>query len=190
MDALTSMKNKLMPLNLYILENSHIEDELYVYAVELDRLRAETDRILREGFLDTAEEEGLSEREQMYGRARGDLSSEKRRELIKKRFSLGLGDFTVDGIKTALDSFNLQYTIVEYPSLLKVYVNASGDYTDEEERWIEEQAQKTVPSHLEFQLLFDTLSWEELDASDRTFSVMDAENLSWEQLDRRKEIST
>ena len=131
MDTLTSMKKKLSPLGLYRLQNSNIADELYVYAMELDRLREESDRILSEAFLSTAQDEGLSMRERMYGKPREELTVNTRREMIEKRFCLGLSDFTLDGLRTALDSFRLTYTICEYPALNKLIVLAQGDYAVE-----------------------------------------------------------
>ena len=184
MNALTSMKKKLRPLGLYRLENSNVEDELYVYGLELDRLRTESDRLLREMFLQTAQEEGLSQLERMFSRPRTELSAATRREMLQKRFSLGLSDFTVNGLTTALDSFHLSYTICEYPSLNKLTVLAQGNYSESEQRWIEEEAQKFVPLHLEFQLAFNSLSWDEIDGRDLTYANFDSENRSWESLDK------
>lgn len=186
MNALTSMKQKLGPLGLYRLSRSHIEDELYVYAAEFDRLRAETDRMLREMFLITAQEEGLSEWERLFSRPRTELSVQVRREMLMKRFDLGLSDFTLEGLRTALDSYHLSYTICEYPSLNKLIVLAWGDYSESEERWITEEAEKFVPLHLEFQLAFNSLSWDEIDGRDLSYAAFDDENRSWETLDRLK----
>lgn len=184
MDALTSMKKKLAPLGLYKLEHSHIEDELVVYAIELDRLRAESDRLLREAFLSNAEEEGLSMTERLFSRPRTELSVQTRRQMLLNRLCLGLSDFTLAGLRKALDSFHLSYTICEYPSLNKLVVLAQGDYPESEERWIEQEAEKFVPLHLEFQLDFNSLSWEEIDVRDLTYSAFDSENRTWKALDK------
>lgn len=186
MDALTSMKKKLRPLGLYRLENSHIEDELYVYALELDRLREESDRLLREAFISTAEEEGLEEIEKMFSRPRTELSVETRREMLRKRLSLGLSDFTPDGLKEALDSFHLSYTIHEYPLQNKLIVLAEEEYSESEEKWIEQEAQKFVPLHLDFQLAFHSMSWDEIDLRALTYAAFENENRTWEELDRLK----
>ena len=184
MNALTSMKKKLSPLGLYRLDHSHIEDELYVYALELDRIREESDRLLREMFLSTAMEEGLSMMERMFSRPHTQLSVQTRREMLQKRLCLGLSDFTLEGLRTALDSFHLSYTICEYPSLNKLVVLAQGDYPENEEKWIESEAQKFVPLHLEFQLDFNSLSWEEIDGRDLTYATFDSENRTWKTLDK------
>ncbi len=187
MDALTSMKEKLSPLGIYQLFDSNIEDELYVYACELDRLRERSDVLLREAFVSTAEDEGLSVIEKIYGRERTDLPLETRRDLIKKRLSVGLSDFTPEGIRTALESFDFDYLITEYPTLCKLNILATAEYTEAEERWIEREVQRIIPSHIEFQLVFNTLSWDQLDAFDRSFAQIEYEDLSWEESDRRKE---
>ena len=184
MNALTSMKKKLSPLGLYRLDHSHIEDELYVYALELDRIREESDRLLREMFLSTAMEEGLSMMERMFSRPHTQLSVQTRREMLQKRLCLGLSDFTLEGLRTALDSFHLSHTICEYPSLNKLVVLAQGDYPENEEKWIESEAQKFVPLHLEFQLDFNSLSWEEIDGRDLTYATFDSENRTWKTLDK------
>lgn len=183
MDALTSMKKKLAPLGLYRLSYSRIEDELYVFALELDRLRAQSDRLLREAFLQTAQEEGLSMLERMFSRPHTELSAQTRREMLRKRMRLGLSDFTLEGLQTALDSFHLEYTICEYPAQNKLVVLAQGDYTRSEQQWIREETEKFVPLHLEFQLDFNSLSWEEIDSRNLTYAAFENENRTWKALD-------
>ena len=48
---------------------------------------------------------------------------------------------------------------------------------------LKEEVEKIVPAHLEFQLVFNTLTWSELDARDKTFAQLDSDDLEWDQID-------
>ena len=97
--------------------------------------------------------------------------------------SLGEGDFTPAGIRKALDSFGLEYVISEFPTLNRLNIEAQTDYSKAEQAFISREVSKTVPAHLEFQLVFNTLTWNELDARNKTFSALDNDNLMWEEID-------
>lgn len=186
MESLTSLKKALGATGLYRLDGSNVEKELIVYAEELDRLNEKLGEMYREAFIETAQGYGLAEYEKIFSRERDSLSADKRRELIEKRMSLTLADFTRKGIEKALESFSLGFVMTEYPTLLKLNIIAQGDYTAAEEDWIREQTAKIIPAHLEFQMVFNTLSWDEMDEKERIFSEWDALKMTWNDLDNMK----
>ena len=178
-----SMKRALAPLEIYRSNAVQLRHELRVYADEIERLYDYLDAMLPEGFIATATDRGLREYEELFGPAQDSLSTAERRERLLKRLTLGEGDFTPAGIRKALDSFGLDYTISEFPTLNRLNIIAQTDYTKAEQAFIANETAKIVPAHLEYQMVFNTLMWSELDALNKTFSALDSENLRWEEID-------
>lgn len=183
MSACDKMKAALSAVRLYDTDAPHLSAELSAYGDELDRMQAQLDGLLPERFLLTAGDMGLSAYEEMFGPARRELSLADRRRLLHLRTTLGGGDFTPAGIRQALDSFGLEYVIAEFPTLDRLNILAQTDYTKAQQKLIRQETEKIIPAHLEFQLVFNTLTWAQLDARDMTFSALDNDNLTWEQID-------
>ncbi len=181
--VLDSLKKSLAPLHIYRANAKHLSCELRVYAEELERLYAELEALLPERFIATATDLGLREYEELFGPARDELSAQERRERLHLRLSLGEGDFTPAGIRKALDSFGLEYTISEFPALNRLNVEAQTSYTKAEQAFISREVEKIIPSHLEFQMVFNTLTWNGLDARNKTFAALDNDNLRWKDID-------
>jgi len=181
--VLQSMKRALSPLEIYRTNAPNLLNELKTYADEIELLYTQLDELLPEGFLTTATGIGLREYEELFGPEMTSLSAAERRNRLKLRMSLGEGDFTPTGIRKALDSFGLEYTISEFPTLNRLNIIAQANYTKAQQAFIRREVEKIVPAHLEFQLVFNTLMWSELDARDKTFSALDNDNLRWEQID-------
>ena len=183
-----SMKASVAPLKIYGEQALNLDLELRVYAEEIELLYSQLDSMFRERFIGTAQNEGLTVYEELFGPERSNESVERRREMLNLRMNLGEGDFTPGGIKKALDSLGLDSIISEYPELQKLNIIAvTEDYTLEEQAFIEREIAKIVPAHLEFQITFNTLTWGQLDDMDRSFYDIDAENLTWKQADTRTE---
>lgn len=177
------MKEHLGAIGLYA-ENAAVSDtELRIYAAEMERLYDALRTAIGERFIATAQDEGLRVYEELFGPPRDDLSTARRRELLTLRLNLGEGDFTPAGIRKALDSFGLSYTISEYPLYSRLNIIAQTDYTKAEQAFIRQEVYKILPAHLLVQMVFNTLTWSELDAMNKRFSTIDAENLTWEQID-------
>lgn len=181
--VLQSMKRAMLPLGIYRKNAENLTNELKVYADEIERLYTEIDALIPEGFITTATGIGLKEYEELFGPEQDSLSPQTRRERLLGRMNLGEGDFTPAGIRKALDSFGLEYTISEFPTLNRLNIVAQTDYSKAEQTFIKEEVEKIVPAHLEFQLVFNTLTWSELDARDKTFAQLDSDDLEWDQID-------
>lgn len=174
-----------LPVGVYGGDPDALCDELKAYAAELELLYGELKRIFRERFITTAEDEGLRAYEVLFGPDRTGESVESRREMLLLRMNLGNGDFTLAGLKKALDSLGLRYVISEFPQIGKLNVTATTDYTPAQQAWIRREVSKLIPASVEFQLTFNTLTWAQWDALDRTFSVIDSEDSTWQDIDER-----
>lgn len=183
MIAYENMKKALSAVRLYDPDAPNLSAELHAYADELDRAQDEWEALLKEGFLTTAEDRGLSEYEEMFGPAREELSVADRRRMITARIALGKGDFTPAGICRALDSFGLSYVVAEFPTHDRVNIIAQTDYSKAQQNLIRQETAKIIPAHIEFQMVFNSMTWAQLDARNKTFIQLDNDNLSWEQLD-------
>lgn len=179
------MRERLCAVRLYADHAPHLSTELQVYAEELERSHEELDRLLRERFIVTAQDEGLTAYEALFGPIRTDEPIQKRRELLLLRLSLKDGDFTPAGIRKALDSLGVEYELSEYPHLQKLNISVTSDHSALEQAYIRRETAKMIPAHLEYQITFNTLTWGQLDALDRTFAAIDSENLTWAQIDAR-----
>lgn len=182
MTILAHMKEAIGAIRLYDPDAPHLNAELRAYADELQRVYDDLEALLPERFLTTAGDRGLRAYEELFGPARED-SIEERRRLLKLRLTLGGGDFTPAGIRRALDSFGLDYVIAEYPTYDRLNIIAQADYSAAQQNFIKRETAKIIPAQIEYQLVFNTLTWAQLDARNRTFDALDQENLTWEQID-------
>ena len=183
MTVLESMKKALETIRYYDTEAEGLTAELRAYTDELERAYTDIEPVILDRFISTASADGLREYEEMFGPARDDLSLSERRRLLTLRMNLGKGDFTPAGIRQALDSFGLDYVISEAPAFYRLSIMAQSDYTEAQQSYIVREVGRIVPAHIEYQMVFNTLSWDELDARDKTFAALDEDNLTWEQID-------
>ena len=177
------MRTALAPLLIYRSNAPYLRVELRTYADELERLYAELDAMLAERFIATAEDSGLREYEELFGPACDTLPTQTRRERLLKRLSLGEGDFTPAGVRKALESCGLACTVTEFPALNRLNLVATADYTKAEQALIRREVAKTIPPHIEYQLVFRTMTWSEHDARNKTFAALDGDSLTWEEID-------
>ena len=187
MTVFERMKERLSKVRVYGDDAVALCWELKAYAIEIERLYTRLDEMFRERFISTAQDMGLSAYEEIFGPVRDDESIEERRRKLLMRLNLGNNDFTVVGFQKALESFGLSYIISEFPVIGRMNVIATTDYSPIEQAWIKNEVSKIVPAHIEFQLSFRTLTWEQWDGLDRTFSAIDNEDLTWDQIDNRTE---
>ena len=181
-----AMKSSMAPLGIYGTDPPELDRELTVYAEELEALYEELGVLVRERFIGTAEDIGLSVYEALFGPDRTGESAESRREKLLLRMNLGEGDFTPAGIRRALDSFGLSCQISEFPTLNRLNITAVTDYTEAQQAFILREVEKIIPAHLDFQMTFNTMTWSDIDGLDLSFTQSDALDLSWNELDKRR----
>ncbi len=184
--AYSSMVEALAPLSLYNFGDTNISYELEAYALVLDEINTQLSRMLKECFIETASDYGLSNREIVIGAVRDDLSVTKRRNMLRLRESITSSSFTLSEIKKSLESFGLQSVIYEYPSLFTVVIEAVGSYSSAQQAWIRAQVEKIMPAHISVQVIFGGPTWSDSDAKNNTFSYIDALDLSWDDIDSKE----
>ncbi|MBQ3264328.1 MAG: DUF2313 domain-containing protein [Ruminococcus sp.] len=185
MTVFERLRASLSPVGIYDSDAEVLSVELKAYADELELLYDQLGAMFRERFIETAQDAGLAAYESMFGPVRSEESVEGRRAMLQLRMNLGGGDFTPAGIRRALDSLGLEYTISEFPHIGKLNVTATADYTQAQQIWIRREVEKIVPAHVEFQLTFNSLTWAQIDAFDRTYQTIDGADLTWAQIDNR-----
>lgn len=181
MDSYQSMRAALAPTGLYA-DAGAIAMELWAYAQELDRVYEELDEILDDGFIITAGAQALGEIERIFGPERV-ATLAQRRQMLLQRIPLGNGSFTPEQFMQGLASLGLQCEVAEYPHLNRMNILAQGNYTEAEKSFITAEVQKLSPAHLEVQVVFNTLTWQQWDDRNRDFSTLDQQNLTWDQID-------
>ena len=88
MSRLQALRDALRPLGIYKLEKGTlVYAELAAYAAGLDLLEDGLDELEREAFLPTAQGEGISRREEIYGKPKTLLPLRERREMLLYRGS-------------------------------------------------------------------------------------------------------
>lgn len=185
MAVFDKMKERLSAVGIYGDDAAALGWELKAYADEVELLYTQLGEMFRERFITTAQDMGLSEYEKIFGPVREEESAAERRRLLLLRLNLGNNDFTVNGIRRALDSFGLVYTISEFPEIGKMNVLATTDYSPAQQAWIRNEVSKIIPAHIEFQLSFNTMTWAQWDDLNRTFSTFDSDDMTWDQIDNR-----
>lgn len=186
MKAYESMTKKLSPTGIYSLEeNGAISNELKTYSTGIDQSDDILDIIIREAFVSTAEDYGLSMWEEMFGGIQSGVDASTRRKLIKGRLQLNYSNFTPSGVKEIINSLGItSYTLTENPALFLVIIDLSAQsYTKTQRKWIKEQLEELLPAHLEISTIFGTVTWNEIDNMSLTADQMDAKNYSWDDID-------
>lgn len=185
MRSLESMINKLSPLGVYNLnKGSIVYAELAAFAVGLDSLRDTLDTLLKEAFIETAEDFGIDNTERLVGNVREDLPLEKRREMLTERLSFGAGDFTLKGFERLMKLMGVEGRVEEYPKEQRLVLNLTEDvYSLPEREWILSQAKVLLPAHLNWDVVFWGFDWSESDAHNNTFLSIDSKGYTWEKID-------
>ena len=181
-NSMTSMAAHQRALGLYAATGA-VSAELAAYAAELDRVSDELSELLQNSFLATMDADTASVYERLFGPERNSLPIADRRQMLSDRFSLNSSSFTLDEFEKALMSFGFDYTLAEYPRFSRLNVIAEGDYSEAEQRYITREIEKFCPAQVEVQVVFNTLSWQELDDRELSFEQLDGMDLTWEQTD-------
>lgn len=175
----------LEPVTAYSLRNyTTVYKEIDCYGTEFDSITEAVDNLIRECFLETAEEIGLSIYEELVGSRRDDLTLEQRRKMLKNLVTLNQNDNTLSGIKKFFTSVGLECEITENPHICDVYILAKGrKYSDTEKAYIIERAKDFLPCHLTFTIDFRTSGWNEFESKNYTFAELESKNLSWKEIE-------
>ncbi len=172
-------------LGIYsITEDSNINCELKAYAEGLEMLRETLQEMEKEAFFFTANTYGLSAAERLWGAQRGDLTTQKRREMLLTRSAFGYDDFTPEGAEKVLKFLGVEGVIREYPRVFRITVDVSSQKLTEGQRnWIVSQLYGVFPAHLEVDAVFDGFEWDALNERNISFDDMENKNMLWSEID-------
>lgn len=150
MDSFTSMKTKLEATGLYkIEEGSNIFAELSAYAAGIEPLFETLDKMLLELFIDTAEDYGLSCREELLGKVKNDYPIDRRREMLKIYEQMMGGKCTQEAFEMVLRGYGLSdFQILEYALHKRVVIKVNDDVAPELRKLVEERVALDFPTHL------------------------------------------
>lgn len=189
MNSLKRMIEAMRPISVYSLMNyTIVYKELLSYAAVLDIIDENIDELIKECYLSTAEDFGVSIYEKLDGAERTDLSIEQRRKMLENAFAVNANDNTLKGLEKFFSSIGLEYSIKERPHICDLYIRAKGrDYSETEQKYIIDRAEKFLPCHMSFTIDFRTVNWAYFDSLNLTFQEMDDKNMTWKQIEQYKE---
>lgn len=151
MDSLTSMTEKLKGTRIHkVKPGGRNYAELKAFSAGLDLLFNLLDEMLVEYFIDTALSYGLYERERFTGAVRDDLSTQKRRELLKIREQTNEKFCTPESFNKIMTGYGLNsFEIVENPSENALTVKIHDTLSETNKAWVEKMIENDFPAHLE-----------------------------------------
>ena len=188
--ALAGLYRLMRSTGIYRLDGDTLVDhELAAYGAAFAPLETALDTLLREGFIATAEDAGLSAYERIMGEPdRTGLAAADRRGMLLYRLSILPGDFDPQGMADALRSVGLEAEILEEFANRRLTIRQL-DYRGARETFdlIVRDCEKLLPAHLELFFDLGALSWDGFDSEDLTFDARDALDLSWDQFEAQPE---
>ena len=124
MSRLQALRDALRPLGIYKLEKGTlVYAELAAYAAGLDLLEDGLDELEREAFLPTAQGEGISRREEIYGKPKTLLPLRERREMLLYRGAINNRNNTREDLERALVACGLRAQVKENLDGASIYIN-------------------------------------------------------------------
>lgn len=183
MRALESMRKKLQATGLYTLtENSVVDWELQAYAAALEMAQDALAELERESFVATASGYGLTMREEQY-EIKSVGTTEERRDTILKLGAVTPNDFTRSAMVRVLGIAGLEAEICENTAANRLYVNCLGKTDKTAQEKARKIANMFLPAHLNAELDFRSISWNNIDGKDISFDAWDSLDLSWDAID-------
>lgn len=147
--AYESIKDKLSSLSIYnIVPGGLVEAEIRAYAAGLQGLYDAVDNAVRECFITTAENEGLTNLELMSRIYIGGDEIEDRRKKLLTRLSVKPVDIGEDGLKKAVASLGLDCNITENNPNSWLFIDILTDVAESKRDFIKAEVKKFAPPHL------------------------------------------
>ena len=115
------------------------------------------DEMIKEGFISTAESNGLSEREKFIDREKPQLTIARRRELLINQEKAVLWDGTAAGFNRFLSGCGLtDFRVDEFPTRQRVAIYINDDLNEGEKSLIGNKIAHAAPIHLNVQVYYRT----------------------------------
>lgn len=193
MSSINSIKKSLKPLGIYKLNSQGLLNaELSAYACELDTLNEEIEKLEKECFISTAEDYGITLREQLYDFSKPLWDVAKKRQRLLGMSLVKPTSFTKADLENILEVYGIEAAILENTKTGNIYINclSTNDLFEnvfssdsENKSSTINQIEKFIPANLTFEVDFSTISWDVIEEFDNTFNQMDAKEYKWAQID-------
>ena len=152
MTAFESMSEKLSKTGLYsTTEGKTVYAELMAYAEGLDIYYNALDELLRECFVSTAQDYGLTMREKYIRKCPVDDSTDGRRNSIIAALSVCNNYFTYDGFQKCLKIWGIEGTLKENFENKKFTFECTTPIPDDKLEIIKQQVKEFLPCYLDFE---------------------------------------
>lgn len=184
MRALESMVSSMKATGIYTLNGTtQVDRELQAYAAGLDMACDALTELQRESYVATASDYGLFNRESMLRiGAAGD--AQERRSRILKRCAITPNSFTRSDMEYALAVPGVDAEVCECITEKTIYVNCKdADAKSEQGLSIQKATKLFLPAHLNAELDFRSISWNNIDGENQSFDMLDGISLTWDAID-------
>lgn len=152
MTAFESMSEKLSKTGLYSTsEGKTVYAELMSYAEGLDIYYNALDELLRECFVSTAQDYGLTMREKYIRKCPADDSTDGRRNSIIAALSVYNNDFTYNGFRKCLKIWGVEGTLKEDFDKKKFTFECTTPVADDKLELIKQQMKEFLPCYFDFE---------------------------------------
>ncbi len=182
--SLDNMLKRMLPLHIYSLDSkSTVYKELATYGARMDKIIEDINTLVKELNIYTAENDGLSFLEQLWGLPRTDLTIEQRRQAIEKRFGLTYDKCKAQDMIQFFASLGAEAQLTEVYGKYRVYVYITNgsEFSIPVRKYITAQAQEFFPAHLEVFIDYRSGNWDTLDAKGTLFNTYDSFNFTWDR---------
>ncbi|QEY35483.1 DUF2313 domain-containing protein [Caproiciproducens galactitolivorans] len=184
MRVLESMVSSMRATGLYALDGTtQVDYELQAYAAGLDMVFEALTELQRESYIATASGYGLLNWESLL-RIQPAGSTQERRGRILKRSAVTPNSFTRKDMEYALSAPGIDVEVCEYIPEKKIYVNCKDAGAKSEQGLSIQQAAKLfLPAHLDAELDFRSISWNNIDGENQMFDALEEMGLTWDAVD-------
>lgn len=184
-DTFEQLKNILLPLGLYsISKGSIVNAELAAYALGINLVKTQIEKLTNEGFVQTSQDFGLSLREEMLN-ITPLTTLQERRDKIISILSMVRGKWVLSEFKNAVTKTGLGINMVEDFANRKLTVNflIAEQSTRENLSTVLCAIRPIIPAHLELRSNIAQMSFDTFDANNKSWAYLDKLSLSFDSVE-------
>ena len=178
------LRNLLAPLGVYDLSAASLSgSELDAMGAGLDGAGDELDWVERESILATAEDEGLTLREDLFARRPANYGTALRRAAIAALLRISGDSFTLQDINSAISGCGIKAEALEMGEghIRVIFPDVAG--VPEGFDQIEGIILDIIPCHLATEFYFRYLTWAECEAAGYTWAMIHAAEYTWHEFE-------
>lgn len=138
---------------IYDVESPVTKGELKACNTGFQLLRDYMDEMIRECFVQTATDYGLTIKEHYFDSIPRNNTIQERRDMLLNILSVDYNDFNLEGVKKFLNYYPISYTITEHHDSYLVVINIVKDtWIEENFDFMQETVNKFFPAHIRIQI--------------------------------------